>query len=111
MIHSSLFERTVRIAGLACSLDPVTLSAIAIGAIGAAGGAAVGSALTSNTPPPTAAQSATPEAPPPTPAAAAPPVNSPSGTKPKGQTNSPSFIGSAPVPSQVGYGSHTLLGQ
>lgn len=106
MINSSLLQQTVRIAGLACSVDPITLTGLALA--GLAGGAAT-SAFTAPT---AAASSATTPTQPPAPDAAAPPVRQPTGTQKSGAVGSPqSFIGSAAAPSQVGYGQKTLLGQ
>lgn len=83
-----------------CSLDPVTLTALAVGA--GAGGLA---SLFGGSKP------GSPQAPP-TPAEAAPPVQQPTGSQKSGAPQSTlSFVGSAAVPSQVGYGSKTLLGQ
>lgn len=106
MIHSHLLERTIRIAGL-CSLDPVTLTGLAIGAIaGGVGGALSGGGAGGNTAPTT-------PTPPPDPTAAAPPVQQPVGSQKSGSGGggTPSFIGSAAAPSQVGYGQKSLLGQ
>lgn len=104
MIHSLLLAQTVRIAGLACSIDPITLTGLALAAgtagIGAAGALSGGGAGTAPTP-----------ATPPAPAAAAPAQQSPTGAKAGGTSNTPSFVGSAAVPSQVGYGQKSLLGQ
>lgn len=111
MIHSRWIEQTVRIVGC-CSIDPVTLTGLALAGIGAAGGAAVGGALAAGTP---GASNATP-ATPPTPEQAAPTVQQPIGT-PAGRSGgggsggTSSFVGSAAVPAQTGYGQKTLLGQ
>ena len=82
---------------LTCSVDPITLTGLALAAVG--GGAAAslaggGSAPPSPTPPPQQA----------------PPQQSPVGVRPQNKTNQPSFIGSSATPS-TDTGQKTLLGQ
>lgn len=85
-----------------CSLDPVTLTGIALG-LGAGG---IASSFAGGGSAPAAAP--TPAAP----RAPAPAQQSPVGQRSGGgQTNTPSFIGSSAAPEQRGLGSNTLLGQ
>ena len=91
-----------------CSVDPITLSGLALA--GAAGGG-LASIL--------GGQSQTPAAPtaPPTQPAAAPPIQQPQGSKPKPQNQQSSFIGSAgtnvgaAATAPVQSGAKSLLGQ
>lgn len=99
-------EQTVQRRSGLCSLDPITLTGLALAGIGAAGGAAVASAASGGN---TAATNPTA---PPTPEEAAPPVQQPIGSQKSGsQGSTPSFVGSSAAPSQVGYGQKSLLGQ
>ena len=109
MIHSRVdMARKHRAELWLCMIDPITLTGLALAAAGTAAGVGLGGALAGNTPAPAAA---TPAAPP-APSSAAPPVQQPVGSqKSGGAGNTPSFIGSAAIPSQVGYGQKTLLGQ
>lgn len=98
-------EQTVQRRSGLCTLDPITLTGLALAGIGAAGGAGVAALASSGSsaPAPTA---------PPAPGEAAPPVQQPVGSqKSGGQSSTPSFIGSSATPSQVGYGQKSLLGQ
>lgn len=85
-----------------CSLDPISLTAIglAVGGIGA--GATAFEASKSNPSGPPVA--------PPAPSAI-PTEQQPTGTKSNTGQGTPSFVGSAAAPSQVGYGQKSLLGQ
>ena len=88
-----------------CSVDPITLTGLAVAAIGGFGASVAVSALTSSSAP-----AANPAAPP-APGEAAPPVQQPIGSQKSGaQGSTPSFVGSAAVPA-TGYGQKSLLGQ
>lgn len=92
---------------LGCTVDPITLTGLALAGIGAAGGAGVAALASSGS-------SSAPTSPtaPPAPSEAAPPVQQPIGSqKSGGQSSTPSFVGSSAAPSQVGYGQKSLLGQ
>lgn len=80
---------------LTCSVDPITLTGLALAAVG--GGAAASLA---------GGSAPTPEPPP----QQAPPQQSPVGVRPQNRSNQPSFIGSSATPS-VDSGQKTLLGQ
>ena len=86
-----------------CSVDPITLTGLALA--GLAGGAAAGLAGGGSS----AAPAATPAAPPP-PTAAAPPASNPLGQAKKPQAAQQSFIGAAATPNTQS-GQKTLLGQ
>ena len=90
-----------------CSIDPITLTGLALGAL--AGGGAAALAGGGSSPAPTAAPSATPAAPP-TPTAAAPPPSTPMPKQPNPATSQQSFFGAAATPNQSS-GQKTLLGQ
>jgi len=79
-----------------CSVDPVTLTGLALAAVG--GGVASSLAGGSSAPTPT---------PPPQ---QAPPQQAPVGVRPQNKTNQPSFVGSSATPS-TDTGQKTLLGQ
>ena len=83
-----------------CSVDPITLTGLAIGALGAFGGAAAAGAFSSSPEP------AAPMAPPPS----APPQQQPQ-QKPAAKPTQPTFIGAAATPAPSGSGQKTLLGQ
>jgi hypothetical protein len=88
-----------------CSLDPITLTGLALAGLGAAGGAGVAALASSGS------SSAPTPAAPPAPTEAAPPVQQPIGSQKSGsQGSTPSFVGSAAVPA-TGYGQKSLLGQ
>lgn len=87
-----------------CSIDPITITALAIGGIAAAAGGAVATGMSSGG---SQAPAATPSAPPATPA----PQMQPAQTRPKPKSTTPSFIGSSAVPDNQSFGSKTLLGQ
>lgn len=99
MIHTRLNEwRPDR---FVCSVDPITLTGLALGAFGALGGAAAGGAFSgSSTPAPQA---------PAAPQEVAPPQATPQ-AKPKA-AQQPSFIGAAAAPVAGASGQKTLLGQ
>jgi hypothetical protein len=82
-----------------CSVDPITITALALGGAAAFAGSQLASSSSS-------APAATPAAPPATPA----PQMQPATARPKPKSNTPSFIGSA-VPENSAFGSKTLLGQ
>lgn len=84
-----------------CSIDPVTITALAIGGLGAIAGGTAASAMSSGS------QAATPTPPP----AQAAPQMQPATERPKPKSNTPSFIGSSAVPDSRSFGSKTLLGQ
>lgn len=85
---------------LLCSVDPITLTGLAL-----AGAATAGvSALAGGSSTPAPATMAAPASP-------APPVQSPVGTAQPQRSNTPSFVGASSVPQQSGYGQKTLLGQ
>lgn len=93
-----------------CSIDPISLTGLVLaGAAGAAGTAAASGAFSGGGA--SSAAAPTPAAPP-APAAAAPAQQQPTGQRAgNAGANTPSFVGSAAVPSQVGYGQKSLLGQ
>lgn len=102
-------EQTVQRRTGRCAVDPITLTGLALAGLGAAGGAGVAALASSGS---SGSAATTAPAAPPTPSAAAPAVQQPTGSqKSGGAGNTPSFIGSAATPSQVGYGQKTLLGQ
>jgi hypothetical protein len=91
---------------LGCTIDPITLTGLALATTGLAGGALAAKAFTDSP----AVQAATPAAPP-APSEAAPPIQQPIGSQKSGaQGSTPSFVGSAAVPA-TGYGQKSLLGQ
>ena len=97
-------EQTVQRRSGLCSIDPISLTGLALAGLGAAGGAGVAALASSSS------SSATPAAPP-APTEAAPPVQQPVGSQKSGsQGSTPSFVGSAAVPA-TGYGQKSLLGQ
>lgn len=81
---------------LGCSVDPITLTGLALAGLG---GAAAGGLMSGSAPKPEA------------PAAQAAPATNPTTTKPKVQSQTPSFVGSNAAPEQRGFGTNTLLGQ
>ena len=83
-----------------CSVDPITLTGLALGAFGALGGAAASGAFSGGSSP------GAPQAPPPS----APPQQQPQ-QKPAAKPSQPSFIGAAATPAPSGSGQKTLLGQ
>ncbi len=86
-----------------CSIDPITLTGLAVGALGGLGaGAATGAFGGSG--------SATAMAPPQQPAAP-PPQQQPQVTKPLPQTQSSTFLGAAATPQPTQSGQKSLLGQ
>jgi hypothetical protein len=103
MIQHPRFD-TIDIAdSIYCSIDPVTITALAIGGISAIAGGAIASGASSGG---SQAPAPMPTAPPPQ----APAQQQP-GDKPKPKSNTPSFIGASGVPSNQSFGSKTLLGQ
>ena len=85
-----------------CSLDPISLTGLALGALAGGGPAlAAGAGGGAQTP-------ATPAAPA---ATLAQPVNQPTGAKPTPKSQAPSFLGAAAAPQPTQSGSKTLLGQ
>ena len=89
-----------------CSLDPISLTGLALGALAGGGTALASGALGgggggAQTP-------ATPAAPA---ATLAQPVNQPTGAKPTPKSQAPSFLGAAAAPQPTQSGSKTLLGQ
>ena len=85
-----------------CSLDPISLTGLALGALAGGGTAlAAGAGGGAQTP-------ATPAAPA---ATLAQPVNQPTGAKPTPKSQAPSFLGAAAAPQPTQSGSKTLLGQ
>lgn len=99
-------SQTVQRRSALCTVDPITLTGLALAGLGAAGGAGVAALASSG-------GSSAPTAPAavPIPSEAAPAPSTPTSSKAGGTGNTPSFIGSAAAPSQVGYGQKTLLGQ
>lgn len=95
-----------------CSIDPITLGAIALGTlVGGAGtaiatGAFGGGGGGESTPPPAQPQAA----PAPTRPAAAPASN-PVGSATANQNRTPTFVGANAAPENRSFGSRTLLGQ
>lgn len=88
-----------------CSLDPISLTGLAIGALGSLGGAAASGALGGGSSTP-----ATPTAPAAPPTTIAQPVQQPQGQATQPKPQQPSFLGAAATP-PVTSGSKTLLGQ
>ncbi len=86
-----------------CSVDPITLTGLAIGALGGLGAGAAAGAVGGG-----GASAPTPAAPPP-PTAAAPPPQAPM-AKTKPASGTPSFIGAAATPPTQS-GQKSLLGQ
>lgn len=80
-----------------CSVDPITLTGLALGGL-IGGGAA---ALTGG--------GSAPE--PKAPSAQAAPSQNPTTTRPKPVSTTPTFVGASATPDQRGFGSNTLLGQ
>ena len=100
-------EQTVQRRTGLCTLDPITLTGLALAGLGAAGGAGIAALASSGS---SSSAAATPTAPP-APTEAAPPVQQPIGSQKSGaQGSTPSFVGSAAVPA-TGYGQKSLLGQ
>lgn len=89
-----------------CTIDPVTITALAIGGIGLIAGGAAASAMAPSSGG-SQAPTPTPSAPPQTPA----PQAAPATERPKAKSTTPSFIGGAAVPDSRSFGSKTLLGQ
>jgi hypothetical protein len=89
-----------------CSLDPITLTGLVLGGLGAT----VASSLASPNPAPTAPTAATAPAAPPTPTAAAPPASNPMSSAKPPPAQQQSFIGAAATPNTQS-GQKTLLGQ
>lgn len=85
-----------------CSIDPITLTGLALGLAGGIGGAAAGGAFSGSSSP----ASPTPQAPPPQ----APPPSAPQGSKKSNMPSQPSFVGAAPT-APIQSGQKTLLGQ
>ena len=85
-----------------CSVDPITLTGLALAAVGGATAATAASSGSSAPAP------VTPSAP--APAAAAPPASNPLGQAKKPQAAQQSFIGAAATPNTQS-GQKTLLGQ
>jgi hypothetical protein len=85
-----------------CSLDPVTLGGLAIGALAGGGTALAANALGggAGAAPTPAPQQATP-----------PPQQQPTGAKPTPQSQASTFLGAAATPQPVQSGQKTLLGQ
>lgn len=88
-----------------CCIDPVTITALAIGGISAIAGGAAASAMAPSGGSKAAVQ--TPSAAPEIPA----PQAAPATERPKAKSTTPSFIGGAAVPDSRSFGSKTLLGQ
>jgi len=99
MIHTRL-NVCSREPQLWCTVDPITLTGLALGALGAFGGAAAAGAFSGSSAP------AAPQAPPATPA----PQQTPAMNKPK-PMQQPSFVGAAAAPVAGASGQKTLLGQ
>jgi hypothetical protein len=89
-----------------CSVDPITLTGLALAGMA---GTMAGTAMSSGSSASSAAPLTTPAAPP-APGATAPPASSPMGQAKKPATQQQSFIGAAATPSTQS-GSKTLLGQ
>lgn len=100
MIHSRVDLHHQPKAILGCSVDPITLTGLALGGLGALGGAAAGGAFGGASAP------AAPAAPPPQAPPQVQPQGSPTQTKPQQST----FIGAAATPPTQS-GQKTLLGQ
>lgn len=97
MIHHDFIDPCL------CTIDPITLTGLAIGAL-AGGGAALASSGGGGS---GGGSAPTAEAPP----AQAAPASNPTGNKPRVQSTTPSFVGSSAAPEQRGFGTNTLLGQ
>lgn len=92
-----------------CSVDPITLTGLAIAGIaGIAGGTAL-SSMASSGGSTTATPSPAPEQP--APQQQAPTIAPGESARPKPKSNTPSFIGGSAVPDSRSFGSKTLLGQ
>ncbi len=100
MITSRLDHHRKHYHDRTCSVDPITLTGLAIGLAGAFGGAAAAGAFGGSSEP------AAPQAPPPS----APPQQQPQ-QKPAQRPTQPTFIGAAATPAPSGSGQKTLLGQ
>ena len=88
-----------------CSVDPISLTGLALGAL-AGGGTALGaSALAGGG---TQTPAAAPAAPPTT---VAQPVNQPTGQAPAPKSQTPTFLSAAATPAPVQSGQKSLLGQ
>ena len=87
-----------------CSLDPISLTGLALGALAGGGTALASGALGGG-----GAQ--TPTAPAAPAATLAQPVNQPTGAKPTPKSQAPSFLGAAAAPQPTQSGQKTLLGQ
>ena len=88
-----------------CSIDPISLTGLAMGAIGSLGGAAAGGLFGGG------GGAQTPAAPAAPAATIAQPVQQPTGQKPTPKSQAPSFLGAAATPQPTQSGSKTLLGQ
>lgn len=108
MIHTDLF-RTHRAERWLCSVDPITLTGLAVSAIGGLAGAAAGGAFSGSSPAAPTAQTTPAPAPAPTPQSA-PPASSPMGARSTPRPQQQTFIGAAATPPTQS-GQHTLLGQ
>jgi hypothetical protein len=97
MIHTRLNECWAERRLALCSVDPITLTGLALGGLGAA---AAGSSLIGG------GSAPTPAAPP----APAPPAQSPQGSAKQTKPQQPTFIGAAATPPTQS-GQKTLLGQ
>lgn len=93
--------RSIEIDPHLCSIDPITLTGLALGLAGGIGGAAAGGAFGGG-----GSQAPTPQAPPPQ----APPPSAPQGSKKSNMPSQPSFVGAAPT-APIQSGQKTLLGQ
>ena len=88
-----------------CSLDPISLTGLALGALAGGGTALASGALGGG------GGAQTPAAPAAPAATMAQPVNQPTGAKPTPKSQAPSFLGAAAAPQPTQLGSKTLLGQ
>lgn len=92
-----------------CGVDPISLTGLALGALGSIGGAAAGGAFSGGG---SGSSSTTaPAAPAAAPTQLAQPVSQPQGTKPTPKSQAPTFLGAAAVPQSGQSGTKTLLGQ
>jgi hypothetical protein len=95
MIHTRLNECWAERRLARCSVDPITLTGLALaGAAGAAGSSLIGGSTPTPTPPP----------------AAAPPPQAPQGSAKQTKPQQPTFLGAAATPPTQS-GQKTLLGQ
>ena len=88
-----------------CSLDPISLTGLALGALAGGGTALASGALGGG------GGAQTPAAPAAPAATLAQPVNQPTGQKPTPKSQAPSFLGAAATPQPTQSGQKTLLGQ